>query len=447
MTQYSKALLFIISALVFCNSALLSQDTLPPLPETWSLQQCLDYAFHNNITLNTLRLSRQSSEQDLLLSRSSRQPNLTGSASQYINRQRSVNTDGSVSGNKVNSSGSYSVGSSVVLYNGGYIGNDIRQKSLSLDAAGLTILQQQNNITLELTQDYLNILLARENIVYLEDLLNTSLAQVARAQQQYDVGSIALKDLVQLQAQAAGDKYTLITAQNTERQYLLLLKQLLQLPAATPFNIIRPDTLIAKALVPSVAEVQQIALATRPEVKIADLNLENAQISLQQARTTGMPALSASGAIGTSGATAQNYTYLKQLDNGFYQQAGITLSVPIFTRRAVKTAETKARIGIAQSQLDLQNTKISLSYTIEQAYINVQNAQSQYDAAVEQLKYTQESYRIANEQLKVGVANTVEFLQQKNTYIQALQSYIQAKYNAALTIRIYDFYRGVPVTL
>jgi outer membrane protein len=333
------------------------------------------------------------------------------------------------------------------LYNGGYIGNDIRQKSLSLDAAGLTILQQQNNITLELTQDYLNILLARENIVYLEDLLNTSLAQVARAQQQYDVGSIALKDLVQLQAQAAGDKYTLITAQNTERQYLLLLKQLLQLPAATPFNIIRPDTLIAKALVPSVAEVQQIALATRPEVKIADLNLENAQISLQQARTTGMPALSASGAIGTSGATAQNYTYLKQLDNGFYQQAGITLSVPIFTRRAVKTAETKARIGIAQSQLDLQNTKISLSYTIEQAYINVQNAQSQYDAAVEQLKYTQESYRIANEQLKVGVANTVEFLQQKNTYIQALQSYIQAKYNAALTIRIYDFYRGVPVTL
>jgi outer membrane protein len=84
---------------------------------------------------------------------------------------------------------------------------------------------------------------------------------------------------------------------------------------------------------------------------------------------------------------------------------------------------------------------------VEQAYINVLNAQSQYDAAVEQLRYTQEAYRIANEQLKIGATNTTEVMVQKNLYIQALQSYIQAKYSSALYIRIYDFYRGVPVTL
>jgi outer membrane protein len=112
-----------------------------------------------------------------------------------------------------------------------------------------------------------------------------------------------------------------------------------------------------------------------------------------------------------------------------------------------KTNVERSKIEVDQSKLVLQDTKTNLSQAVEQEYINVQNAQAQYDAAVVQLKYAEESYRIATEQQKVGVANMVEFLQQKNLYIQAFQAYIQAKYTAALTIRIYDFYRGVPVKL
>ena len=39
---------------------------------------------------------------------------------------------------------------------------------------------------------------------------------------------------------------------------------------------------------------------------------------------------------------------------------------------------------------------------VEQAYINVINAQAQYDAAVVQLKSTQEGYRVASEEFKDG---------------------------------------------
>lgn len=446
MIKNRKAFLLTISTMILCYTITTAQDTLAGTAPKWTLQQCLDFAFANNITITTARLTQRSSEQDLALARASAQPNLTGTGSQYLNRQHRTNTDGSIGGNRITSSGSYGVSSGVVLYNGGYIRNDIKQKSISLQSAGLDILQQQNNITLEITQQYLNILLVRENIVYLHDLYNTSQAQTARAHQQYDIGTIPLKDVAELEAQTATDKYSLITAQNSERQYLLNLKQVLQLPSDTTFDIVKPDTFVSKNLVP-LQVTQDSALATRPEIKIAELNRQFAELDLLQARTNGLPYLTASGGIGSSATTGQSYTYLKQLDNNFYQQIGITLSVPIFTRRVTRTAVEKAKIEITQSQLDLNNTRLSLRYTVAQAYINVQNAQSQYDAAVEQLKYTQESYRIASEQLKYGVAYTVEFLQQKNNYINALQSYIQAKYNAALTIRIYDFYRGVPVTL
>ena len=138
-----------------------------------TLQACIDYAKQHNIQMNALRLTQQSSEQDLLQSKAARLPNLSGSVSQFVTGNKNAN---SYSGNsnseagafksQANFSGNYSLNSSWVLYNGGYINNDIREKNLLVQSANLNILQTQNDITLQITQAFLNILLAKENIVY-----------------------------------------------------------------------------------------------------------------------------------------------------------------------------------------------------------------------------------------------------------------------------------------
>jgi outer membrane protein len=423
-----------------------TDTTLQNLPVKWDLQNCLDYAVRNNITINTFRLQQRSTEQDLLGAKAAREPDLTGTASDYLTYRKQANNTGGYGSRKATVNGNYGVSSSVTVYQGGYIRNNIKEKQLLNQTAGLDILQQENDLTLNVTQAFLNILLARENIIYLQDLVNTSAEQVNQAKQKYDAGSIALKDLVQLQAQNANDKYSLITAENTHRQNIISLKQLLQLPSAIDFQIQEPDTIIAKVPVSDLHEVQQQALATRPEVKISDIDVDIARTDLELARSGFRPTLTGSGSIGASH-SGGDPDVLKQLDNSFYQQIGLSLSIPIFTRRVVRTNVEKARIQVEQMQLDQKNTKNNLSLQVEQAYISVINAQSQYDAAVEQLTAARESYRIANEQLKVGAIATVDYLIQKNLYTQAYQQYVQAKYNAALTIRIYDFYRGVPIKL
>lgn len=448
----SKQLVIVLHGLIllfFLPFLLKAQDsTTVGLPAQWTLQQCFDYAMKNNIQLNSLRLSRLSAEQDLLLSRAAKLPNLNGTATQNINGGKSVGAGGGTGNYEITPSGAYGVNSNVILYQGGYLNYDIKQKSLQTQVAGLNVAAQMNDITVLITQAYLNILLAGENIVYVRDVVATSEAQVKQGQQQYDVGTIALIGLVQLQAQLSNDRYLLTTAQNQYRQNKLVLKQLLQLPSSYDFEIVSPDTLISSTHLYALQEVQDSALANRPEVKSSELGVEVSSFNLAKAKTGYLPTLTAGGGLGSSyNGGSGSSGYFKQLDNNFYQQIGLTLSVPIFTRRVVKTNVEKAKIEVDQSRLTLKDTRTNLSQTIEQAYINVLNAQAQYDAAVEQLKYSQEGYRIATEQLKVGAANIVVFLQQKNLYIQALQSYIQAKYNAALNIRIYDFYRGTPVKL
>lgn len=441
---------FLFWILIFRIVPTYAQDTTVAqvkLPEKWDLQACLDYAKTNNITLNSYRLNRLSSQQDLELSKAAVLPNLSASASPSLIQSKTVDPATGDLKSGVRFSGSSSLNSSVTLYNGGYLKTDIQQKDLLVKIAGLDLATVENDITLQITQAYLNILLAKENIVYVRDVVATSSAQVQQQQQFYDVGAVALKDLVQLQAQLANDKYTLVTAENTHRQNLLVLKQLLQLPTVTPFEIVEPDTLMGSALLTPLLDAQQTALNTRPEVKSSELGVQVATLDVRKARAGYLPALTAGAGLGTSYAHNDSYSFLRQLDNNFYQQVGLTLSVPIFSRRANRVNEEKAKIGVGQAELTLQNTRTNLSQEVERAYINVQNAQGQYDAAVEQLRYTQEAYRIANEQLKIGAANTVEVLQQKNLYVQSMQSYIQAKYAAALYIRIYDFYRGVPVHL
>ncbi|HVU98874.1 MAG TPA: TolC family protein [Puia sp.] len=424
----------------------IAQDSTP-LPARWNLQACLDYANRNNITLNSLRLSQKTAEQNYLLSRAQQQPNLSGNGSlSYTHSKAATAVIGGVQTTS-SWSNSWGASSSITIYNGGYLRNDILQKNLEIESANLNILQSTNDITLQITRAYLAILLAKENVVYEQDLINTTTAAVDQGRKQYEAGSIARNAFIELQAQLATDKYNFVTAQSLVRQNKLNLKVILQLPYQDSFDIIDPDTVISREAISALDSVVSVAMNNRPEIKNGQLSIDIAHYDLLKARAGYLPILTATGQLSSSYYSRSTDAYFKQLDNNFFQQVGVNLSIPIFTRRTVKTQVEIAKINIDQAKLNLQNTRTVLAQEIEQAYINVINAQGQYDAAVEGLTASQEAFRIAGEQLKVGASNLVDYLQQKTLYTQAFQVYIQAKYNAALSIKIYDFYMGIAVKL
>lgn len=446
--MYSRHLVFIVILLAFAGALHAQDSSATRLPTRWDLQTCLDYAKKNNVQLNMLRLSQRTAEQNYLLSKAARQPTLAGSVPlTYTHSNKNVS--GVIGGFQTQSSfsQSFTAVSGMTIYNGGYINDDIRQKNLEIESANLNVLQSINDITLRITQAYLAILLAKENVVYIADLAHTSAAQVDQGKKQYEAGSIARNAYVELQAQLATDKYNLVTAEGTVRQNKVALKQLLQLPFQDSFDIVSPDTIISKEAVTGLDSAVSIAMRTRPEIKNGQLGIDISRYDLAKAKTGYLPMLTASAELSTGYSNNVNDDYFRQLDNNFFQQVGLNLSIPIFNRRTVKTNVELSKIGIENSKLNLQGVQTTLALDIEQAYINVVTAQEQYDAAVEGLRANQETFRIAGEQLKAGASTIVDYLQQKTLYTQAFQAYIQAKYNAALSIKIYDFYMGIAVKL
>ena len=112
-----------------------------------------------------------------------------------------------------------------------------------------------------------------------------------------------------------------------------------------------------------------------------------------------------------------------------------------------KTNLEKAKISFKQSDFNFKNTSLVLSQQVELAYINATNAQEAYQAASKQLIAVTESYRILNEEYKLGGINSFDLLQQKNQYVQAIQAFTQSKYTAILQEKIYDFYNGTKIKL
>lgn len=411
-------------------------------PANWTLENCIEYAKSNNISINSLRLSKNSAEQDLLQAKEAKYPNVSASVSQglfAINGSNGLHVDGA-------QSQSIGANSSMTLYHANYIKNNEVSKNLQVQMADLSVQEAQNDITLSITQAFLNILMSQENIVSLENVLTTTRTQLKQGDQFYKAGNISKLNYIQIQAQVAQDEYNLVAAQNSLRTNIVSLKQILQLPSSYDFQITKPDSIAVDNNLKSLQEVQDLAQHQRPEIKYGELNVENSNTNLKMAKASIQPTLSVVGNISTNYSNG-NGNYFNQLGNNFYMPVGLSLGIPIYNNRIYKTEIEKSKIAIEQANLNLLNTKTVLNQQVEQSYINLQNSLSQYDSALKQMNINRESYDIVNAQMKIGSIDYVQLQQQRLSYIQAVQNYLQAKYSAVLNKQIYEFYAGNPITL
>ncbi len=374
-------------------------------------------------------------EQDLLQAKKAKYPNLNACISQGIlavNGNNGLNVNGIPSQN-------IAASSSMTLYRAGYIRNNEASKNLLVQMADLSVQEDQNNITLNITQAYLNILMAEENIVALQEILTTTKTQLKQGDQLYKAGSISKLNYLQIQAQVAQDEYNLVAAQNNLRTYIVNLKQILQLPTDYDFQIVKPESITVDENFKTLSEVQNMAQNQRPEVKYGELNIENSKTNLKMAQPSILPTLSLTGSI-SSNYVYNNGNYFNQLRNNFFLPIGLSLGIPIYNNRIYRIAIEKSKIEIQQANLDLLNTKTVLNQQIEQAYISLQNSVLQYESASRQMDLNKQSYDIVTAQMKLGSIDYVQLQQQRLTYIQSIQNFLQAKYSAVLNEQIYEFY-------
>ena len=426
-------------------------------PQEWTLKNCIDYALTQNIQLKKSKIALESSQVDSKSARAKLFPSLSfGSTQQYINTPFPEGNSldnyvvtGSKGSSKNSYTGNYSLRSSMTLYNGGKLRNNIKSSKLQEQVQQYSVEEEIDNIETSITESFLQILYAQESVKINEETVALSKLQCERGKALLEAGSISQSDYAQLESQYSSDKYQLVLSQTTLESNIQTLKQLLEMDMTETLSISTPTLEAHDVLtpLPGKEEVYQSALNFIPSIQSGKLGIDIAKLEHKNAKAGYYPTLDLSASVGTGHISGSDSNFGQQMKNKLNESIGLTLSVPIFSNRENKSAVEKAKLQISEAELEYLNAQKELQKIIEDIYLDATSSQAQYAAAIEQVKASKTSYNLAQEQFNLGMKNTVELLTEKNNFLSAQQEMLQAKYMAILNAQLLRFYQGKEITL
>ena len=418
----------------------------------WTLQECLDYAMANSITLKKQQLRQQTAQEELKGAKAALLPTVSASTNQSLGYQPwkdsgiSTVTNGVVNTkvDKTSYNGSYSINGQWTVWNGGRNTNTVKLDRLSEQQAELSTQETANSIQEKIAQLYSQILYLDENVKVNEIMLETSKKNEERGQEMVDVGKMSRADLAQLTSQRANDEYNIVESKTLLMNYKLQLKQLLEITDEQEFDVAVPEITDERIFsqIPSLQNVYEEALLNRPEIERMQLAVKSSDVSLRIAKAGWLPNVSVNGGVTTSTNSLNSTGWGEQIKTNVNSSLGLGVSVPIYDGRSTKTAVNKAKIQQLQAQLDLLDEQKTLYTTIQQYWINATNNQEKYKAASSSVASAEQSYELLSEQFRLGLKNIVELMTGKDNLMQAQQNQLQSKYLTVYNKQMLEFYRG-----
>ena len=431
-----------------CVTAALTLPTSAQ-PKLWSLRECCDYAVEHNISIKQQQNACRQQELQLSTAKNSRLPDLSASAGQNFSFGRGLTAENTYS-NTNTSSTSFSLGTSVPIFTGFQIPNQIKLSQLNLEAATADLEKAKNDIRMQVAQAYVQILYDMEIAEVAHRQIAIDSAQVYRLQAFVDNGKAAEAELSQQKATLANSRLTATQADNNTRLAILTLTQLLELPTPDGFQIVKPspDELVGLVGLDRLVSPDQIyneALGIKPEITAQQLRLKGTEHNIKIAQAGNYPTLSLSGGLGTNYYTTSGFKndgFGTQLKNNFSQYIGLNLSVPIFNRFQTRNSIRNARIDQENQQLQLDNTKKTLYKEIQQVYYNALNAQTKEKSSQEAMQSTKDAFQLMQAKYENGKATITEFNEAKNNYLRSESDLVQARYENLYQHALIEFYRG-----
>ena len=449
---------------------------------TFSLKQCIEYAWMNNLDVRQFVLNSESSSIDLNQSKSNILPSLSANAGQNYQFGRSIDRFTNQFSNQTIRSNNFSLNANLLLFGGFQTQNNIKLANATQKAAQENIYNIKNQIALNVANAFLQAIQSEENIKNLNFQVETTKQRVIKAQKMVDAGTADLSSLLSLKAQLANEQYNVVTAINAKNASMLNLKTLLQMGNDKDLNLSMPVVsmdIISNAF--SVNELYQIALENMPQIKSAMLQNEAAKYQTRTTQGSMFPTIALFGSLSTVysqsaqiysnptivGSQIIGYTqtnneavvqptfsyqistkaFNKQISDNLGQGAGISLSWNIFNAFQVQNQIQKAKINEALSDLNLLKVKNNLLNEINSAMNSYNAAKAKHDAAMNNVEAQKMSFDYIQKRFDAGVTNSYDFIQSKNNLLQSQSNEIQARYELVFRGLILEFYKGNPINL
>jgi outer membrane protein len=446
-----------ISLIIVLFLGLLSQAQ----SKKWTLEECVDYAIKNNISIKQSELDTKSAS----IEKSSAVGNflptfdINGSHSWNIGLNQNIITN--LLENQTTQFTSAGISSNVAIYNGMQNQNRLRRANLAIVASEYQLSKMKDDISLNVANAFLQILFNKENLKVQKEQLSNNEKQLLRSQELVNAGVVPRGDLLDIKATVATNNQAIVTAENALLISKLSLAQLLQLDNFQDFDVADAnyDAKESSTLLQTPAAIFAKAKEERVELKIAKANLEMAESDLKIAKGAYQPSLQGfyslntragytDRVIGFNGTTpifAPALPLFEQFDNNKGHSFGFQMNIPLLNGFSVRNNVDRSKIAFDRSKIAFSQQELDLERNVFTAFTDAKGAMKANESAIITLEARQEAYNYAKEKFAVGMLNAFDLNQSQTLFVNAQSEVVRTKYDYIFRVKVIEFYFGIPI--
>lgn len=379
-----------------------------------SLDEAVALALQNNPTIKKAEADKDKATWGVSTAKAGKAPSVNYSFSGAYGEPASTTT-------KSNESYSNSISLSMPLYTGGKLEGSIETARLNEVSADLGVAQAKQQVKLDATTGYFNVLQARNMLKVSQDSVNSLTEHLKNVQAQYNVGTVAKTDVLRSEVELANSQQNLIKAQNALDLAVANLNNVVGLPLDTELST-KEAALKYEPVALTVEASVNAAVANRPEAAQMDAAVETAKQQIKIAGADKKPSLN------LGGSTNWNDTDFPGFDNNNWK-VSVSANMNIFDAGLTHSKVKQADAGLIKAEEQARQTKDAIRLETRQAYLNLKEAEKRIDTTQVAVEKAEEDYKIAQVRYSAGVGTNLDVIDAQLALTQAKTNYIQALYD------------------
>jgi len=421
ITSMKKSFQLKIIALLFIPFGLSAQQRQDSLPVLLNLDQCINYALHNQPAVRQAGIDEAINERDIGISLSAWLPqvNSSNSASHYFKGSPLASTPGVP--NNISNSSLIGIQATQVIYN-----NDVqlasRASKFSREYYKENLTSSQIDVVSNVSKAFYDVLLSQRQLDIIKEDIMRLQRSLKDAYSRYQAGVVDKTDYKQATISLNNSLATRKSTEEAIKSKSAYLRQQMGMPAERPLTLAYDSTRFEGEA--SIDTNQTLNYTNRIEYRQLQTKKNLTGLNIDYYKYGWLPSLSANGAYNLGYFSAKT----SDLYNTSYPSAyvGLTVAIPIFTGTKRLQNISRARLEVDRADLDIINEKNNINTQYVQALASYKSNYTNWVLLKQNVDLAREVYNVVSLQYREGIKTYLDVIVSQSDLRTAELNYFNA---------------------
>ena len=341
------------------------------------------------------------------------------------------------------------IGGSMTLFSGFERIRNIQKAKNNLQSAFWETEKTKNDVVLNVTALFLNIVLDKEAIAICERKISMLEEQEKAIHKKLEYKVATPGDLLNIQADITKAKVELASAQNNLNLDKVSMCELLEIDDWESFDITTKDEGY-ETVEPRLWRISDIVSSAfqLPQIKQGELAIDIAERDVNIAQSSYWPTVSLNAGYGSTFSNARTrtggepYNFRDQFRDNMSSYVTLSLNIPILSAITSSNNVKQKKLACTRAEYELTQAKLALDKEVKQAIVNANTSYEKYTLLETEVNKCREALRQTQAKYDAGAATYYDYQIAVGNLFQAEAQQLQSKYEYIFRTKIIDFFAG-----